>query len=75
MRKIQDIALIIQYKENTEQLKSFTRKTAALAFVPFPFVCLAWKGMKANTPELPRVDEFVTYLETTCIAGIFHTAE
>ena len=38
MRKIQDISLQIPYKENTEQLKSFVHRTAALAFVPIHFV-------------------------------------
>ena len=75
MRKIKDIGLQIQYKENTEQLKSFVRRTAALAFAPIRFVRLAWQGIKADTPELPRIDEFVMYFETTWIAGTFHTSE
>ena len=39
------------------------------------FVRLAWQGIKADTPELPRIDEFITYFETTWIARTFHTAE
>ena len=31
--------------------------------------------MKADTPELPRIDEFVSYLKATWIAGTFNTAE
>ena len=38
--------------KNKEQLKSFVRRTAALAFVPIHFVHLAWQGIKADTPEL-----------------------
>ena len=75
MRKIQEIGLQVQYKENKEQLKSFVRRTAALAFVPIHFVRLAWQGIKADTPELPRIDEFVMYFETTWIAGTFHASE
>ena len=75
MIKIQEIGLQVQYKENKEQLKSFVRRTAALAFVPIHFVRLAWQGIKADTPELPRIDEFVMYFETTWIAGTFHTSE
>ena len=39
------------------------------------FCCLAWQRIKADTPELPRIDEFITYFETRWIAGTFHTAE
>ena len=62
MRKIQHIGLQIQYKENTEQLKSFICRTAALAIVPIRFVHLAWQGIKADTPELPRMDEVICYI-------------
>ena len=75
MRKIQNILLEIQYKENTDQLKSFVRRTAALAFVPIHFVPLPWQGIKEDTPELQRIHEFITYFETTWIVGTFHTAE
>ena len=59
----------------TNQLKSFIHRKAVLAFVPICFVHLAWQGTKAYTLELPRIDEFIMYLETTWIAGTFHTAE
>ena len=42
MRKIQNIGLQIQYKQNMDQLKWFIHRTAALAFVPICFVHLAW---------------------------------
>ena len=63
MRKIQEIGLQIQYKQITDQLKSFICRTAALVFVPVCFVHLAWQRIKADTPELPRIDEFITYLK------------
>ena len=75
MRKIQEIGLQNQYKQNTDQLKSFICRTAALAFVPICFVHLSWQRIKADTPELPRIDEFIAYFETTWIAGTFHTAD
>ena len=46
-----------------------------MPFVPICFVHLARQGIKADTPKLPRIDEFITYFETTCIAGKFHTAK
>ena len=46
-----------------EQLKSFICRTAALAFPSIHFVRLAWQGIKANTPELPRINEFITYFD------------
>ena len=49
--KIQEIGLQIQYKQNTDQLKSFIHRTAALVFVPICFVRLAWQGIKADTPD------------------------
>ena len=75
MRNVQHICLQIQYKENMEQLKSFVCRTAALAFVPIRFVHLAWQEIKADTPELPKIDEFVMYFKNTWIAETLHTAE
>ena len=40
-------------------------RTTALVFVPVCYVCATWQGMKADTPELPRIYEFVTYFEIT----------
>ena len=60
---------------NMDQLKSFIHRTAALAFVFICFLYLAWQGIKADIPELPRIDKFITYFETTWIARTFHTAE
>ena len=46
-----------------EQLKLFICRTAALASPPIHFVCLAWQGIKGNTSELPRINEFITYFD------------
>ena len=61
-RKIQNLGLQVAYRED-HHLNSFIRKTAALAFVPRRYVRLA---VKANMPQLPRVEEFVKYYEETC---------
>ena len=34
-------------------------------FVPRRYVRLAWLAVKANMPQLPRVEEFVIYYEET----------
>ena len=47
------------------------RKTAALAFVPPTFVQLASQAVKFEAPELPRVEEFITYYEETWLVGNF----
>ena len=53
-----------------ELLKSF------ICFFPsIRFDCRGWQGIKANTPELPRINDFATILIITWIAGTFHTAE
>ena len=75
MRKIEHVGLQFQYKYNTDQLKIFVCRISALSLVPICFVHLTWQEVKADTPELPRIDEFVTYLKATWIAGTFHTAK
>ena len=50
MRKTQTLGLQVQYQHDTLRLKSFIRKTAALAFVPKLFIYFAWQGIKANRP-------------------------
>ena len=47
------------------------RKTAALAFVVPTFVRLAWQAVKFEAPELPRVEELITYYEETWLMGNF----
>ena len=50
---------------------SFIRQTVALAFVPVPNVRLARQEVKSIAPDLPRVDEFLTYFEETWLVGNF----
>ena len=75
MRKIQEIGLQIQYQNNTDGLKSFVRKIAALSFVPVRFVRLAWQGIKAIIPQVPRIEDFISYFETYWLVGMFHLPE
>ena len=69
-RKIQNLGLQVAYRED-HSLNSFVRKTAALAFVPRRYVRLAWQALKANMPQLPRVEEFSRYFEETWLVGSF----
>ena len=39
------------------------------------FVCLACQRIKVGTPELPRINKFITYFEITYVARTLHTAE
>ena len=71
MQKFQALGLQVAYRSD-EETKQFLRTTAALAFVPIRFVRLAWQGIKASTPtHLPRIEEFVEYLESTWLIGNF----
>ena len=53
-RKIQQIGLQVAYREDQN-----------LAFVPRRYVRLAWQAVKAEAPQLPRIQEFTAYYETT----------
>ena len=57
--------------QNNEGIKKFIRKCIALAFVPIRFVRIAWQGLKAGQPAIPRMDEFISYMEDTWIAECF----
>ena len=69
-RKIQQIGLQVAYREDPN-LNRLVRKTAALAFVPRRYVRLAWQAVKAETPQLPRIQEFTAYYETTWLVGSY----
>ena len=56
------------YREDAG-IRSFVRKTAALAFVPVRFVRLAWQAIKAEAPEHDGITEFAAYLERTWLVG------
>ena len=67
-RKIQALGLQVAYREDAG-IRSFVRKTAALAFVPVRFVPLAWQAIKAEAPEHDGIAEFAAYLERTWLVG------
>ena len=69
-RKIQQIGLQVAYRED-QNLNRFVRKTAALAFVPRRYVRLAWQAVKAEAPQLPRIQELTAYYETTWLVGSY----
>ena len=52
-------------------LKSFVQKTAATCFVSPSFVRVAWQGVQQETPEIDKIDDFVTYFDRTWINGQF----
>ncbi len=70
LRKVQDLGLQVEYQSNRE-LRSFVRRTAAVAFVPLRYVRLGWFGVKAVLPNVPRIDEFVDYFQRTWISGSY----
>ena len=53
MRKFQNCGLQVAYKD--ANVKRFCRRTAALAFVPVHFVCLASQAIKVSAPQLPHI--------------------
>ena len=71
IRKVQCLRLQTIYRENPE-LKSFIRKTAALAFVPWQCIRLAWQALKAEAPQnIIRLDDFISYFESTWLVGSY----
>ena len=62
--------ILVGAHQNDEDVKKFIRKCIALAFVPIRFVRIAWQGLKAGHPAIPRMDEFISYMEDTWIAGM-----
>ena len=75
IQKTQTLGLQVQYQDDTLGLKSFIRKTTALAFVPIPFIHFAWQGVKTNRPDLANIDNFVSYFEDVWLVGHFPKAE
>ena len=63
MREFRTLVYKSNTNKNTEQLKWFLHTTAALVFPLICFVCLAWQTTKANTSELLRINEFITYFD------------
>ena len=69
-RKISTLGLQVAYRED-QAVSSFVRQTVALAFVPLRFVRLAWQGIKMTSPNIPNIDDFITYFEETWLVGNF----
>ena len=71
---MQCLGLQIIYRENLE-LKSSIRKTAALAFVQWRYVHLAWQALKAEAPQnIIRLDDFISYFKSTLLVGSYPPA-
>ena len=69
-RKISKLGQQVAYREDAT-FSRFVRQTVALAFVPLQFVRLAWQPIKMSVPNLPRVDEFISYFEATWLVDNF----
>ena len=63
-------AAAIQYREN-QDMKAFVHKTATLAFVPVPYIQLAWQAVKANQSQVDNIQKFVNYFKTSWLVGNF----
>ena len=69
-RKVQSLGLSDQYK-NDAVIRSFIKKTTALAFIPLAFVRVAWSAIKADAPGIQEADDFISYFESTWLDGNF----
>ena len=70
LSNVQNLDTQAAYKDDEDVMK-FIRKSIAIAFVPTPFVQLAWRGLKAQQLNIPSMHNFIQYMEETWIAGMF----
>ena len=65
-RQVQALGMQVRYREEQE-IRTFIRKTAALAFVPVRYIRLAWQAIKAEAPNEPGtcIADFIAYFEQT----------
>ena len=61
-RKVQKLGLHTTYQDDPT-FKAFVSKKVALSFCPKRFVRVAWIGLKAEAPELHRIEELESYFE------------
>jgi hypothetical protein len=59
-RKIQQLGLVQEYKENAE-VRLILRMCVALAYIPLPDIDEGWLIIMENAPQLPKVQEFLDY--------------
>ena len=48
-------------------LKHFVEKMAAISFCSLPFVRTAWLAVQQKAPQIPHMDELVSYFDSTWI--------
>ena len=63
-RKVQDVRLVVAYKEQPE-VRQFVRRLCALAFVPLDRLDDAWLEVTAVAPNDNRVEELTDYFVRT----------
>lgn len=59
-RKVQDLGLTREYKEN-EEVRQQIRMCAALAFLRPEDVCDGWLEIHSQAPDVPRLSDFFDY--------------
>ncbi len=69
-RKVQTLALQVEYSEN-EEVRSFIRKTTALAFVPREIVRVAFRRICQEMPAVDGMETYASYYEETWLDGRF----
>ena len=69
-RKVQNLGLQTMYRDNPT-FKAFVSKMVALSFCPKSFVRVVWMGLKAEAPEVHRIEELVSYFEKTWLNGSY----
>ena len=57
---------------NQSQLLSTSlKKVTAISFSPFPFVRTTWLAVQQESPQIPHMDELVSYTDSTWMHGQF----
>ena len=70
-RKVQSLGLAQCYMLSDPTLKHFVKKMAAISFCQLPFVTTAWLAVQPEAPQIPYVDELVSYFDSTWMNGQF----
>ena len=70
-RKVQSLGLAQCYMSSDPTLKHFVKKMAAYSFCRLTFVRTAWLAVQQEAPQIPHVDELVSYFDSTWMNGQF----
>ena len=70
-RKVQSLGLAQCYISSDPTLKHFVKKMAAYSFCPLTFIRTTWLAVQQEAPQIPYVDELVSYFDSTWMNGQF----